>query len=756
MSASLPACRPPALPDDEVLRLGALHRYAILDTPAEDAFDRIARLAARVLGVSAAGVSFVDAGRQWFKSRTGFVEQETPREVSFCAHAILGDQTLVVPDATRDARFAGNPLVTQSAGIRFYAGAPLRTPDGHNIGALCVLDARPRTLGAEDARVLEDLAQLAVLQLELHQAGRRTLAEAAERQQAEVALQARRQQLAQAQQLARLGDWRWLRATDEMVWSQRMYDIFRLDPASFTPRFESLMNLAHADDREHVRARLQQALRAGTTTSYEFRVARDGALLHFWAEASCERGADGEVVAMFGTCQDVTGRLATDGRIRHLAHHDSLTGLPNRALFHDRLDGALAQARRAGNRAALLLLDLDNFKGVNDTLGHDAGDDLLRAVAGRLRGCLRGSDTVARLGGDEFALILCGLESDGQAAVVAQKIIAAIAQPITCGGQEIRAATSIGIAIFPDDADEPRPLLKNADIALYHAKAEERGGHCFFQSSMRAQVEHRRASERNLREALAQDRLELVYQPIVALNDGTLVGFEALLRWRRDGELHSIGEVLTLAEETGLIVPIGDFVVRRAAADLRGWRDFGLDPGRVALNLAAAQFERGDLADTIDAIFAHSELGFEHLAVEVAERVLLGRKSERVSLALADLHRRGATVTIDDFGTGYASLNHLKQFPVDHLKIDRSFVAGIDEDPDDAAIVRAVINLGHSLGKSVIAVGIEDRGPAHLSVPARLRLRPGLPVRGADAERGRAVVSAQSCRERAGSPGAAS
>ncbi len=428
---------------------------------------------------------------------------------------------------------------------------------------------------------------------------------------------------------------------------------------------------------------------------------------HFWSEARCELDDQGEVVALFGVCQDITERRNAERRIHHLAHHDSLTGLPNRALFHDRLETALARARRTGERIGLMLLDLDHFKDVNDSLGHDAGDALLCEVGHRLRRCVRETDTVARLGGDEFAIILAGLAKPAQAGLVAEKIIAAMAAPTRHGAHEIHARTSVGITIFPSDDVEPQPLLKNADIALYRAKAEGRGTCCFFQSSMKTQVERRRALEGELRQAIANDRLELVYQPIVRLADGGREGFEALLRWRRSRELHSIAEVLPIAEQTGLIVPIGEFVVRRAAAHLRAWLDAGFAPGRIALNLAAAQFERGDLAPTIKAIFDDDGLGFDHLAVEVTERVLLGRKAERVSQSLADLHRLGVRVSLDDFGTGYASLTHLKQFPVDHLKIDQTFVQGIGVDPDDAAIVRAVINLGHSLGKGIVAEGIE-------------------------------------------------
>ena len=703
-----PRSTAPGRPANEAERLDALHRYAILDSPPEDSFDRILRLAAGIIGVPAATISFVDAGRAWCKSRIGVDDQQTPRAISFCGHTILGDQVMVVPDARRDPRFAENPLVTGPANIRFYAGAPLGTPDGYNLGALCAIDHKPRELSAEQLSQLEDLASLVVSQLELRLAGRRALEEVAERARVEAALRARERQLKETQRLAGLGDWRWPVGGQALDWSPEMYRIFRLDPARFEPGFDVVLGLIHADDRERVSARLDHVVRARTTASFEFRIRPpDGAERHVWSEARCEIDDDGKVVALFGVCQDITERRNVERRLQHLAHHDGLTGLTNRALFHDRLDTALARARRAGDRVGLLLLDLDHFKDINDTLGHDAGDALLREVGRRLQRCVRETDTVARLGGDEFAIILPGLAKPAQAGLVAEKIIAAMAEPIRHDEHEIHAATSIGITVFPSDDVEPQPLLKNADIALYRAKAQGRGAYCFFQSSMKAQVERRRILKGELRQALADDQLELVYQPIVDLGSGVTHGFEALLRWRRERELRSIAEVLPIAEETGLIVPIGEFVVRRAAAHLRAWLDAGLAPGRIALNLAAAQFDRSDLAATIRAIFEEDGLGFDHLAVEVTERVLLGRQAERVSQSLSELHRLGVRVALDDFGTGYASLTHLKQFPVDHLKIDQTFVQGIGVDPDDAAIVRAVINLGHSLGKGIVAEGIE-------------------------------------------------
>lgn len=421
--------------------------------------------------------------------------------------------------------------------------------------------------------------------------------------------------------------------------------------------------------------------------------------------------SDGRIIGLVGVNIDITERKQAEARIAHLANHDPLTGLPNRRMFHDRLGDALSRSGRNGELMALLLLDLDAFKGVNDTLGHDAGDAALCEVAARLRAGRRRHDMVARLGGDEFAVLLEGLRCRADAAAIATKIGAVLQRPCRHGEHEIHLNGSIGIAVYPGDAANAGDLLKHADIALYRAKIANRGGWEAFDDAMRVDLYRRRQVEAELRQGLCRSELAVFYQPIVDLVRAASVSFEALVRWRHpERGLLLPGEFLRVAEETGLVSPLGDFVLHRVAMDARRWIDAGLRLGRIAVNVAGPQFSGGKLDQTVASILAEAGLPAECLEIEVTEGVFLGGNVGEVADALDRLHRRGVAIVLDDFGTGYASLSHLRRFPIDKLKIDRSFVSGVLEDPNDAAIVRAIIDLGHSLGLQIVAEGVETWG----------------------------------------------
>jgi diguanylate cyclase (GGDEF)-like protein/PAS domain S-box-containing protein len=410
------------------------------------------------------------------------------------------------------------------------------------------------------------------------------------------------------------------------------------------------------------------------------------------------------VVAM----RDISARKRNEDHIRRLAHQDSLTELPNRSLFLDRLGQAMAQARRDGRPMAVLQLDLDHFKDVNDTLGHAAGDTLLRACARRLQSIVHDTDTVARIGGDEFAIILTGLDRPIDAGHVAQRIIARLLEPVSCQGHEVHTGTSIGITIFPDDDTDPDQLLRNADIALYRAKANGRNTYSFFVEAMKRQIERRKELEAELRRAIAGHEFALHYQPQIRLADRKVVGMEALMRWHHPTRgLVLPCEFLSVAEDAGLIVPIGLEVLSQACAQARAWLDAGLDFGRIAVNLAPAQFKARNLAYAVNDALQAAGLEAGQLCLEVTEGAFLGRGTERVAQTLARLHDMNVLIALDDFGTGYASLAHLKRFPIDRLKIDGSLVRDIGIDRENTAIVRSVISLGHSLGLEVVAEGVE-------------------------------------------------
>ena len=402
-------------------------------------------------------------------------------------------------------------------------------------------------------------------------------------------------------------------------------------------------------------------------------------------------------------------RKDAEERLRFVATHDALTTLPNRVMFGQRLEHALAQAQRHGRRLAVLFLDLDRFKVINDTLGHELGDALLREVARRLRQTLRTSDTVARLGGDEFVVLLEEVPEPLFVATVAHKIIAAVAEGHVLAGREYHVTASVGASTFPDDAADAPTLLKNADIAMYRAKEQGRNTFQFYSSQLNVHSMQRLNLESGLRRAVEREEFVLHYQPQVDVRTGRITGAEALLRWLHP-ELGLLppGRFISIAEETGLIVPIGDWALRAACATQRAWTDKGLAPLRIAVNLSARHFMRGDLVRDVSAALAATGCDPSRLELEITETSVM-EDPERVVALLHRIRELGVTVAIDDFGTGHSSLAYLKRFPVDNLKIDRSFIADVPGDKNNVAITQAVIAMGHSLGMRVIAEGVETR-----------------------------------------------
>jgi diguanylate cyclase (GGDEF)-like protein/PAS domain S-box-containing protein len=398
---------------------------------------------------------------------------------------------------------------------------------------------------------------------------------------------------------------------------------------------------------------------------------------------------------------DITERKRAETRIAHMAHHDALTSLPNRILMRLRMEAMLAA--RNGGQMAVMCLDLDNFKSVNDTLGHPLGDLLLQQVARRLQAELRAGDTVARLGGDEFAVLQADTESADAASELAQRLLCVVSEPYEIDGHTVAVGASIGIALAPNDGSDPDRLLKQADMALYRAKGDGKGAFRFFEPGMDARVQARRHLETDLRSALNSGELEIYYQPLVDIASGRTCAFEALLRWRhRERGMIPPGEFIPVAEETGLIGPLGAFVLRQACTDATLWPD----DTKVAVNLSPLQFRTGSLLQTVMSALERSGLAAHRLELEITETLLLER-GERVLATLHALRALGVRIAMDDFGTGYSSLSYLRSFPFDKIKIDRSFVRDLSSNTDSLAIVRAIVSLGSSLGITVTAEGVE-------------------------------------------------
>jgi diguanylate cyclase (GGDEF)-like protein len=404
---------------------------------------------------------------------------------------------------------------------------------------------------------------------------------------------------------------------------------------------------------------------------------------------------------------DITELRQAEARMRHQAGHDALTGLPNRALFREYLDHALARARRSDTAAAVLLLDLDRFKGINDAFGLPCGDLLLKAVAERLQSCLRETDAIARLGGDEFVVLQSDVRTADEPRALARRLIDSFGQPFVINGEEFHTSASIGLTLFPGDGQAADRLLKNAELAMYRAKSNGRNSSCFFAPQMNLVARRTGLLERELRQAFAADQFTVHYQPQRDLRSGQIVGIEALLRWRhpRRGMVRP-SEFVGLAEDIGLIGPLTERVLEHACRQHRRWQIAGLPDLRLSVNLSPLQFREGAIASLIENTLAETGLDPSWLEIELTEGVMLDN-SEAVMSSLRRLHQIGVNFSLDDFGTGYSSLAYVKRLPIQRLKIDQSFVHKIGHDGQDEAIVRAVIDLGHSLSLKVTAEGVE-------------------------------------------------
>jgi diguanylate cyclase (GGDEF)-like protein/PAS domain S-box-containing protein len=459
------------------------------------------------------------------------------------------------------------------------------------------------------------------------------------------------------------------------------------------------------EDRNALIAKLREHR---TVTNYENCLRRwDGSLVWVLENGTLVPGPDGTPSVIEGTLIDITERKRAEEQVRNLAFHDALTGLPNRLLFADRVKVAVAHAQRKDRLLAVLFLDLDRFKVINDSLGHSVGDQLLRRVAERVQGCVREGDTLARLGGDEFTILISEVGHAEDAAKIAHKIQETIRLPFVLDQRELFVTTSIGVAFYPTDGQDAETLVRNADTAMYRAKDQGRDNYQLYTPAMNAKALERLALEGRLRQALHYEELVVYYQPLVDLNTGLIRGAEALLRWQHP-ELGLIapGEFIPLAEMSGLIVPIGKWVLQTACAQMRAWQQMGYQDLAIAVNLSSRQFQQTDLVRQVAEALESSAIAPSCLDLEITESNAM-QNAELSIGTLKDLKKLGVMLSMDDFGTGYSSLNYLKRFPIDRIKIDQSFVQEVTDDPDDAAIASAVIALAHSLKLVVVAEGVE-------------------------------------------------
>lgn len=467
-------------------------------------------------------------------------------------------------------------------------------------------------------------------------------------------------------------------------------------------------DIVHEEDLEQVRSDFQRLVLGEASTRMQYRVPVPGrGERYFESEASLIRDASGNIEQVVMVSHDITERKEMEAYILHQSFHDALTGLPNRLLLEDRMKQATAHLGRRHAPVAVLFIDLDRFKDINDTLGHAAGDRLLQEVAERLGKCVREGDTVARLSGDEFVVLLAGMHEIEDAAVVAEKIVSNVSEPCLIAGRELRVSPSIGISIFPADGQNMDQLLRNADTAMYHAKQEGRGRFSFFSPHMNEAASRRLAVGGALQRAIQHGEFVLHYQPKVCSLNGEIRGFEALIRWpQADGKWIAPGQFIPIAEETGRIEPIGKWALQEAANQIKRWRAAGTNGCPIAVNVSARQFHQDSVAQSIKAALQETGIPGGMLEAELTESAVMADPVKAIQ-ALHQIRGLGVPISIDDFGTGYSSLAYLKRFPLDKLKIDGEFVRDIATDPEDAAIVLAIITLAHSLNLTVIAEGVE-------------------------------------------------
>jgi diguanylate cyclase (GGDEF)-like protein len=526
-----------------------------------------------------------------------------------------------------------------------------------------------------------------------------------------------------AQRIAHLGNWEWSLSSNDFFWSREFGRVLCFEENTSPETWSEFLHLIDEPDRSNVQLIAEQSVEQKQTFNVEFSIVNwvDGSTrrLRLEAEPHCQEDGD----YMLGTVQDITERINDQEQIHNLAYYDLVTGLPNRAQLSEQLRYTLKQSKRNNSKFSVLFLDLDHFKQVNDTLGHDAGDELLQQVANRLTSVVRETDmisggddddseskhTVARLGGDEFVVLLGVINRAEDAARVAERIAQAVRMPYELGSNTVNVTTTIGISVYPADGEDFESMMKSADIAMYHAKESGRNGYQFYSRSIHEQALTRFSLEADLRVAIETDQLTLAYQPKIDMETGELSGVEALTRWMHPEKgIVNPSEFILLAEETGLIISLGRWVLRQACEQMQRWVKSGWPPMVMAVNYSSVQITKSNVIEDISEAISVSGLDPKYLEIELTESLLL-QDGEKGIQVIKDMKALGIQVAIDDFGTGFSSLSYLKRLPVDKLKIDQSFVDNLAKDNGDAAIVTAIITLGHNLDLKVVAEGVETQ-----------------------------------------------
>lgn len=681
------------VPEYDEERLEVLDAFALMDSSPEREYDHIVQLASRIFDAPIVLVSLVHRHRQFFKARVGLDVGETGRDVSFCTFSIMGKDVFIVGDATEDERFQSNDLVTGYPNIRFYAGAPLITASGHALGSLCVIDNQPRsTFSPRDCVVLQDLAQMVIERMELRQSER-------------VSLESRRRftnitstspdAIICANSKNSITSWN---AAAEALFGYSATEAIGRSLDIIVPN--AMRSSHHAGFTRVVSGGAPRIL--GTSVNVTA-VHRNGT--EFPIELSLSQWTDAGELHFGGIIRDITQRVEAVKQLKHAAEYDHLTGLANRSSLKQHIQ----QACDAQVSAAILLIDLDGFKDVNDTLGHYAGDFVLKITAERLRKCVPEQHMVARLGGDEFVVFMPGTTDPNEAVELGLALIALVESPIEFEDSSIHIGASIGVSVRAGTSADVEQMIANADLALYQAKADGRNLVRVFTPELRQKATKKGAMSSSIRRAWERKEFELYYQPQVRLIDGSISGAEALIRWNHPTlGVQPPAAFLPVLEAGLLAVPVGEWILRQACQQAAQWRREGCDGFRIGVNLFAAQFRTPDFADVVETALKDFCLPASALELEITENIIL-RNEQRIMQPLHHLRALGVGVAFDDFGTGFASLSLLKDYPVSRLKIDRSFVSGVERSKKDEVIIEAVSTLAAGFNLQVTAEGIETR-----------------------------------------------
>ena len=734
---------------NEVERVSVLKRLALLDTPNEARFDRITSLASSALNCRFATITLIDSNRQWFKSSVNLDLKESARDIAFCSHTICETDPFIIPDTKEDPRFKDNPFVLGEPHIRFYAGIKL-VVDGYAVGTLCVLDTQPHDFNESQLFQLEKLAELAN-------------AEICRKEDAELSKQITeyQYQLEQTQKLTRVRSTILEKVVNAESLHSVLFDIVDAIEGEYPNKLCSILLLQGGKLRKGAAPSLPDFYNdaidgleighgvgscgnAAATNSPT--VVEDISTHPYWdgfrelaaqaGVASCWsqpiRGANGNVIGTFAIYHSykavptpeeiilieqfahiasiaIERELAND-LIWKQANFDTLTGLPNRNLMLDHLDLAIKTAKRENDKVAVLFLDLDNFKDINDTLGHDVGDELLKECAKRFTQNVRANDTVCRLGGDEFVIILNSVNSLSSVDAIIQKLLEVIAEPFVIDIERVHTSGSVGVTLYPDDASNTKDLLKYADQAMYQAKASGKNSYKFYTLDLHEAAVKRLSLLNDLRYAVKNNELFVEYQPITTLSNGQILKAEALLRWQhpQKGRIPP-DEFIPLAEESGLIIEISDWVFDEVCRNVKHWQSHYRRDLQISINKSPCQYfhQESNITNWLNKLL-EINVSAKSILLEVTENLLM-KADEEVSKKLFQFRQAGVGIALDDFGTGYSSISYLKKFPTDFIKIDKSFVKTMTDVSNDKVLCEAIIIMAKKLGIKVVAEGIETQ-----------------------------------------------